>query len=160
MIESRTVISPSDLIQNAVNDVSVAATGRRQKITIKIQDKLPDIGVEADMLRRVLINLLENAIKFSKAETEIEVGAGKKDDAIQFWVKDNGPGIPTADQKRIFEKFARIKSKGERRPSGLGIGLAFCRIAVQAHGGSIWVESVEGKGSKFIFTLPLKDVKG
>ncbi len=160
MIESRTVTSPSELIQNAVNDVSVAATGRRQKITIKTEDKLPDIGVEADMLRRVLINLLENAIKFSKAETEIEIGAGKNNDAIQFWVKDNGPGIPVADQKRIFEKFARIKSKGERRPSGLGIGLAFCRIAVQAHGGSIWVESEEGKGSKFIFTLPLKDVKG
>ena len=112
------------------------------------------------MLRRVLINLLENAIKFSKTETEIEIGAMKKDNSIQFWVKDNGPGIPASEHKRIFEKFARIKTKVERRPSGLGIGLAFCRIAVQAHGGTIWLESEEGKGAKFIFQLPLKDSKG
>ena len=159
-IESLTPTNPEDLIKNAVKDVSPGATGRRQTIQIKIDEKLPNINVDGDMLRRVLINLLENAIKFSKTETEIEIGAMKKDNSIQFWVKDNGPGIPASEHKRIFEKFARIKTKVERRPSGLGIGLAFCRIAIQAHGGTIWLESEEGKGAKFIFQLPLKDSKG
>ena len=112
------------------------------------------------MLRRVLINLLENAIKFSKTETDIEIGTRKDGDSIQFWVKDNGPGIPASEHKHIFDKFARYKTQGERRPAGLGVGLAFCRIAVQAHGGKIWVESEEGKGSKFIITLPVDNTKG
>ncbi len=72
---------------------------------------------------------------------------------VQFWVKDNGPGVPANGRERIFEKFARLK--GKDGPGGLGIGLAFCRLAVQAHGGKIWVESEMGKGSKFIFVLPV-----
>jgi PAS domain S-box-containing protein len=159
-IEALTVINPAELIKNTVNDVSPSSIGRRQTMKIKIEEKLPDIRVDADMIRRVLINLLENAIKFSKTETEIEVGARKNGDFIQFWVKDYGPGIAPSEHKRIFEKFARLKTRIERRSSGLGIGLAFCRMAVQAHGGTIWVESEIGKGSKFIFTLPLKDAKG
>ncbi len=158
-IEPLTVTDPVELIKNAVNDVSPASTGRRQTIQIKTGEKLPSIHVDTDMLRRVLINLLENAIKFSKTGTEIEIGARKNGGSIEFWVKDNGPGIPSSEQKRIFEKFTRLNIRAERRPSGLGIGLAFCRIAIQAHGGTIWVESEEGKGSRFIFTLPLKDVK-
>jgi signal transduction histidine kinase len=73
-------------------------------------------------------------------------------------VQDQGPGIPPSEQKRVFEKFARIKA-GSHRPSGLGIGLAFCRTAVLAHGGRIWIESEEGKGSRFLFTLPIKAAK-
>jgi signal transduction histidine kinase len=157
-IEAQTVTNPADLINNAVNDVSPSSTGRRQTIHIKTDEKLPNIRVDADMMRRVLINLLENAIKFS--ETDIEIGARKDGDSVQFWVKDNGPGIPAAEPKRIFEKFARLKTQGEHRPAGLGIGLAFCRLAVQAHGGKIWVESEEGKGSRFIITLPVDDKKG
>ena len=158
-IEQLTVTNPEELINNAVNDVSPSSTGRKQTIHIKTTEKLPDIRVDADMLRRVLINLLDNAIKFSKAGTDIEIGARKDRGSIQFWVEDNGPGIPSSEQKHIFEKFAKLKVRSEHRPSGLGIGLAFCRIAVQAHGGTIWVESEEGKGSKFIFTLPMKDAK-
>jgi signal transduction histidine kinase len=67
-------------------------------------------------------------------------------------VSDNGPGIPPEDQERIFEKFARMQRKG--RPKGLGLGLAFCRLAVEAHGGRIWVESEPDQGSSFYFTLP------
>ena len=104
------------------------------------------------MIRRVIINLLENAVKFSRTETSIEVGAARNGPYVQFWVKDSGPGIPANARERIFEKFARLKGKDV--PSGLGIGLAFCRLAVQSHGGRIWVESEDGQGSKFIFTLP------
>jgi len=159
-IEARKLTNPVELVNNAVNDVSPSSKSRHQTIHIEIEEKLPDIRIDADMMRRVLTNLLENASKFSKTDTDIEIGARKDGDSVQFWVKDNGPGIPTSEYKRIFEKFARLKIRGERRPAGLGIGLAFCRIAVQAHGGKIWVESEEGKGSRFVFSLPVKDMKG
>lgn len=156
-IVSQQYVSPQTLIGTSVDDVKPSATGRHQTIETKIIEPLPNVWVDTDMMRRVLINLLENAIKFSKAETIIEIGAKKDGKSVEFWVQDTGPGVPPLESKRIFEKFARVK--GKDRPSGLGIGLAFCRIAVQAHGGNIWVESEEGKGSKFIFILPVMDGK-
>jgi signal transduction histidine kinase len=154
-IADRSEVRAEDLIRAAANDVAPSAKGRRQTVEVNIAGPLPHIWVDSDMIRRVLINLLENAIKYSKADTKIEIGAKEVAAEVQFWVQDQGPGIPAADHKRIFEKFARIKAGGHR-PTGLGIGLAFCRTAVQAHGGIIWIESEEGNGSRFVFTLPVK----
>jgi signal transduction histidine kinase len=83
----------------------------------------------------------------------LEVGARHEGDWIHISVKDNGPGIPAAEQERIFDKFTRLR--GTSKSSGLGIGLAFCRLAVVGHGGKIWVESEPGKGSIFHFTFPV-----
>ena len=102
---------------------------------------------------RVLINLMENASKFSPSGGRIEVGAGEEATEVHMWVKDNGPGIPPAEQEHIFNKFTRLH--GNNRPGGLGIGLAFCRLAVLGHGGRIWVESEFGKGAAFHFTFPI-----
>ena len=150
-------MKPERLIESAAKDVLPSANGRRQKIETKIAAHVPGVFVDAEMIRRVIINLLENAIKFSHVETVIEVGAKRDGANVQFWVKDNGPGIPANAREHIFEKFARLKDKDS--PGGLGIGLAFRRLAVQAHGGKIWVESEEGKGSKFIFVLPVMEEK-
>jgi NtrC-family two-component system sensor histidine kinase KinB len=155
MVTTLQMIKPEKLIESAIKDVVPSAEGRHQKIKIEVMEKTPEVFVDAEMIRRVVINLLENAVKFSRIETVIEVGAKKVDAHVQFWVQDNGPGIPPAARERIFEKFARLKGKDV--PSGLGIGLAFCRLAVRAHGGKIWVESEEGAGSKFIFTLPVME---
>ncbi len=152
-IATQKAVNPQELVATAVKDVAPSTAGRHQTVETQIAELLPDIWVDEDMLRRVLINLLENAIKFSKVETLIIIGAQKDKESVRFWVQDNGPGIPPSEHIRIFDKFARVK--GKDRPGGLGIGLAFCRIAVQAHGGKIWVESEEGQGSKFIFTLPV-----
>lgn len=152
-IATQKAVSPQSLIEVAVKDIAPSATGRHQIVETQIAGSLPDIWVDSDMLRRVLINLLENAIKFSKTGTRIIVGAQEDKESVCFWVQDNGPGIPLSEHKRIFDKFAR--AKGKDKPSGLGIGLAFCRLAVQAHGGKIWVESEDGHGSKFIFTVPV-----
>ncbi len=154
-IADQTETRVEDLIRTAVTDAGPSSLGRRQTVETSIELELPTLWIDPDMIRRVLINLLENAIKYSKTGTRIEIGARKDGSAVQFWVQDEGPGVPLADQKRIFEKFARLKS-GSHRPTGLGIGLAFCRTAVQAHGGAIWIESEEGKGSRFVFTLPVK----
>jgi len=148
---------PEKLIESAVKDVLPSANGHHQQIKTEIAAQLPNVFVDVEMIRRVIINLLENAVKFSQVDTVIEIGAKVDGLNVQFWVKDTGPGIPANARERIFEKFARLK--GKDRPSGLGIGLAFCRLAVHAHGGKIWVESEEGKGSKFIFVLPVMDEK-
>ena len=79
--------------------------------------------------------------------------SGEDNGWVKVWVKDNGPGISAADRERIFEKFTRLR--GNNSPSGLGVGLAFCRLAVQGHGGQIWVESELGKGTTFWLTLPV-----
>jgi two-component system clock-associated histidine kinase SasA len=104
------------------------------------------------MARRVLINLMENSVKFTPPEGTLEVGARHEDHWVHIWVKDNGPGIAAAEQERIFDKFTRLR--GNNKSSGLGIGLAFCRLAVVGHGGRIWVESEPGTGSTFHFTFP------
>jgi two-component system sensor histidine kinase KdpD len=118
-----------------------------------LPEKLTTVWVDADMIRRVLINLIENASKFTQPEGKIELGAICDGEWLQMWVQDNGPGIPFTDQEKIFEKFTRLKSEGS--VNGLGVGLAFCRLIVEGHGGKIWVESNTGQGAKFNITLPL-----
>ena len=114
---------------------------------------LPQINMDADMIRRVLINLLENAIKYTRSGGRITISARPQEAQVLISVSDTGPGIPASEQQHIFNKFSRIQEEG--RPKGLGLGLAFCRLAVEAHNGRIWVESQEGQGSTFHFTLPV-----
>lgn len=147
------VVDPLTLVQQAFRDVLPSAEGRRQNLVSKLPERLPLLWVDSGMAHRVLVNLLENAIKFTPTEGNIEVGAKRDGEWLQFWVQDNGPGIPPADRERIFDKFTRLR--GKNKSVGLGVGLAFCRLAVQGHGGRIWVESQDGNGAAFHFTLPL-----
>lgn len=140
------------LIQQAVVDMQPVADGRRQKLESLLPASLPSIWVDEDMARRVLINLVENSSKFTPTEGEIQVGALHEDSWVHLWVRDTGPGIPPAEQERVFDKFTRMR--GSNKP-GLGIGLAFCRLAVQGHGGNIWIESDSGRGATFHFTFPV-----
>ncbi|HSK67299.1 MAG TPA: GAF domain-containing protein [Anaerolineales bacterium] len=151
-VADQKVVDTMELIRNAIRDVTPVAGGRQQTLSADLPEQLPSIWVDEDMARRVLINLMENASKFSPARGSIQVGAHEEGDFIHMWVKDNGPGIPAAEQERIFDKFTRLR--GDSKPGGLGIGLAFCRLAVQGHGGRIWVESEPGRGAAFHFTFP------
>lgn len=144
------------LIRQAVIDMQPVANVRRQKLDSELPESLPSIWADEDMARRVLINLLENSSKFTPTEGEICVGARQEDGWVHLWVKDTGPGIPPAEQERVFDKFTRLR--GSSKP-GLGIGLAFCRLAVQGHGGRIWIESDSGKGAEFHFTFPVATVE-
>jgi len=152
-VADQKVVDPIPLIAKAVLDVEPAARGRRQSIVTGLPKELPAIWVDEDMSRRVLINLMENSVKFMPLEGKLEVGASHEDDWVHIWVKDNGPGIPAAERDRIFDKYTRLR--GSTMANGLGIGLAFCRLAVNGHGGRIWVESEPGKGSTFHFTFPV-----
>jgi len=141
------------LIGNAIEDVRPVSKSRRQSLNVNLPEKPPLIWVDEDMARRVLINLMENSIKFMQTGGALDVGAQVEENWLHIWIKDNGPGIPLAEQDRVFDKFTRLRGKG--KPGGLGIGLAFCRLAVQGHGGRIWVESEIGNGATFHFTFPI-----
>ncbi len=141
------------LINEAVEEVRPIAEAKEHTLKIESPSTLPEVDIDFDLILRVMTNLLENAIKYTRTGGEIRVSAQKAREVLNISVKDSGSGIPPADQKRIFEKYARIHRKG--KPKGRGLGLAFCRLAVEAHGGKIWVESTEGEGSTFHFTLPL-----
>ncbi len=156
-VADQKVVDTLELIQSAVRDVTPVTGGRHQTLMTNLPIELSPIWVDEDMARRVLINLMENASKFSPQNGSIEMGARQEDQWIHMWVKDNGPGIPSAEQDRIFDKFTRLR--GTNKPGGLGIGLAFCRLAVLGHGGQIWVESEPGNGSTFHFTFPIATVE-
>lgn len=143
------------VITEAVEEVHPVAEAKGHTLRFNLARDLPDIEFDVEMVRRVVINLLENAVKYTHSGGDITVSAAQTDarDKLVVSVADTGPGISAKDQKAIFDKFARIH--GEGRPKGLGLGLAFCRLAVEAHGGTIGVKSEEGKGSTFAFTLPL-----
>jgi PAS domain S-box-containing protein len=145
--------SVSELIGDAIKAVRAITDSRQQVLSTNVAPDLPPVLVDADMIRRVLINLLENASKYTPAENEIIAGAELDGDWVRFWVQDYGLGIPIEEQGRIFDKYTRVKRQGS--PRGFGVGLAFCRLAVEAHNGDIWVESQVGKGSKFILKLPV-----
>jgi PAS domain S-box-containing protein len=148
-------IQPKHLIQYAVDVVLPIAKNKNQDMIIQIPDEIPVVMVDNEMIQRVLINLLENAVKFTPPEGEINVTACTQNHHwVQICVQDTGPGIPTSDHDIIFDKYARLHSIN--RPQGIGLGLAYCRLAVEGHGGQIWVDNAPGGGARFTFTLPTK----
>jgi NtrC-family two-component system sensor histidine kinase KinB len=157
-VADQNAVDPCALVCESLKDVEPAALGRQQMLANSMTDGLPLIWVDPDMIHRVFINLLENAIKFTPVGGLIEIGAQVSGgDLIKFWVHDNGSGIAAEDRDRIFEKFTHMR--GNKNPSGIGVGLAFCKLAVQGHGGQIWAESELGKGTTFWLTLPVAKKK-
>jgi PAS domain S-box-containing protein len=152
-IVNQSLVHLKELTPAAIEGVQEAADSRKQQLSSLVSDKLPPVWVDRDMILRVLLNLLENATKFTPAGGEITLDASNKDGWITVSVEDTGPGIPVLDRERIFDKFTRLRGHG--KPGGLGIGLAFCKMAVEGHGGKIWVESQNNVGTTFFFELPV-----
>ena len=109
---------------------------------------------DGEIIRRVVLNLVGNAVKFTPADGEVRVCVAREGRSARVSVEDNGPGIPAEYHRRIFEKFGQVGRNDRKR--GTGLGLTFCKLAVEAHGGSIGVDSSVGGGSTFWFTLPDK----
>ena len=141
------------LIIDAISAIEANLGMGKYKLDINLSDEPLHSMIDADMIRRVVINLLENSMKFSREGSHLEIGAKQAEDNVHVWVTDQGLGISPEDQEMIFDKFSR--SAGVSKLQGLGLGLAFCKLAVEGHGGAIWVESNPGEGSKFTFTLPI-----
>jgi two-component system phosphate regulon sensor histidine kinase PhoR len=127
-------------------------------IEVNADGDLPRVAADIDKVRQVLVNLVENAIKYSPDGGRVEVGVEAHDQAIRFHVRDEGLGIDPEEQERIFEKFYRADPQMLRGVGGTGLGLYICKELVSRMGGRIWVESNEDKGSVFVFELPTADV--
>ena len=130
---------------------------RKSGVTLesRVPTDLPEIKADPDVLQRVLLNLLDNALKFTPRGGQVWIDARPHAELVQVEVIDTGPGIPPEERLRVFEKFTQIQGRAVPQ-RGSGLGLAFCRMAVEAHGGRIWIEDGPGgKGSRFILTLPL-----
>jgi signal transduction histidine kinase len=152
-ITSQTAADIQVLAKDAVEAILPMIDSKQQTAQIDLPDDLPLVWVDTDMTRRVFINLLENATKFTPMQGKLTLGGKLEGEFVKMWVEDTGPGIASEAREAIFEKFTRLQA--DRNPKGLGLGLSFCRLAVLAQGGKIWVEGEVGHGSRFVFTLPV-----
>jgi len=143
----------SKLIERAVEETQFRAPVR--KIVLNLRKRLPGVNIDAKRIRQVLDNLIDNAIKYSEEETEVVVSAQRVGGELLISITDQGIGIPAGELPRVFDRMYRIEQRLAQDPGGLGLGLALCKGMVEAHGGRIWMESQEGKGSACSFTLPL-----
>ena len=121
---------------------------------IKTTDDVPPVAADQDRAQQVLVNLVDNAVKYSPGGGRVELGLEAKDGAVVFRVVDEGMGIPDGERSRIFEKFYRLDPNMTKGIGGTGLGLYICSELVERMGGRIWLESKEGKGSAFYFQLP------
>jgi two-component system sensor histidine kinase KdpD len=141
--------SLEELVGSALARLEPTLKGRT--VRVRVPEDLPLVPVDGVLIEQALVNLLENAAKYTDPPGVIEVGARAEDGSIVVDVTDEGPGLPPGTEERVFEKFYRAESA--RR--GFGLGLPICRAIVTAHGGRIWAERREPQGTRFRFTLPL-----
>jgi signal transduction histidine kinase len=151
-------VDMKSLILGTCQQISPLLRGKRQKLNTELPDAVPIIHGDGQRLEQVLLNLLNNAAKFTPDGGNILVRVRKNDADLIIDVRDNGIGIAREEQSRLFKPYSRLSSDRQRHP-GLGLGLALAKQVVELHGGKIWVESEPGKGSTFSFSLPQHLVK-
>lgn len=145
-------IAPRKLIYSAADRMKAQAERASLTLDVKCDDGLPNIHADRNRLEQVLVNLIHNAVKFTKPGGRITLGVESVSGGVRCAVRDTGVGIPSESLTRIFERFYRVDSS--RTGSGTGLGLSIARHIVEAHGGKIWAESEEGRGSTFYFLIP------
>lgn len=150
-----TAASPINLLTNAADRLRLQAERSGLTWEIEISEDIPDVFADPPRLEQVIVNLLHNAIKFTSRDGKIVLKAEPYNGMVLFVIKDSGVGISKEDLPRIFERF--YKTDKARASGGTGLGLSISRHLVEAHGGRIWAESREGKGSSFYFTIPIAD---
>lgn len=146
--------SPSELIDTALDRCSSVL--REHLVSIDIDENTPLVKIDSQLLTEALTNLLENAAKYSPAKSKVKIIGKVENQELVISVKDEGPGIPSEELGRIFDKFYRGKSQYTRRTSGTGMGLAIAKGIIEIHNGKIWVESELGKGTVFKFSIPVE----
>jgi PAS domain S-box-containing protein len=169
-IETKSLL---DLIEGARERVAPLALEDGITFQVDLPPDLSQVAVDEDLVTRMLVNLLDNAIKFSPQGSVVRVEANEVNapltseesseiasrQYVSVSVTDMGTGVPEEYREKIFEKFIQIEEQESRRGRGSGLGLTFCKLVVEAHGGHIWVESQAGQGSTFTFTLPVAEAE-
>jgi heavy metal sensor kinase len=151
---AREPVNLGDLAASAVEQMRPLAQQKELTLTVE-PDRSTVLQADQDLLLQLLLNLLDNAIKYTQPNGAVTVGWGTGNNAVQLWVKDTGAGIPSEHLPYVFDRFHRVDKARSRADGGAGLGLSICRWVAEAHGGSISVESTPGHGSTFMVTLPL-----
>ena len=153
----RKTLQLPDVIQRSIDTVRMMAEGRSVSIVLApLPATLAPIRADPLRLQQVLWNLLVNAIKFSRRHGRVVVRVERETERYLISVEDDGIGIPVTEIPHVFERFRQVDGSPTRQHAGMGIGLALARSLVELHGGTIWADSVVGKGSRFTFTLPIR----
>jgi signal transduction histidine kinase len=159
------LVSLEKLVYKVLSQVEPLADLNAITLQAYIVPKLKPLYADSQRLERVLLNLMDNAIKFTPAQGQVTVVVSERDSEVLVCVTDTGPGVPPAERERIFERFYQIDDSATREHGGTGLGLAVCKHIVETHHGRIWVENAnaqtthnDGPGSRFCFTLP-RDLK-
>jgi len=150
-----TNIALSDVLQSLRSTTMPMLTPRKQSLDVELEGGLPLVHADEAKLREVFFNLVSNSAKFTPDGGKLKIEVARKGNWCQVSVVDNGIGIKEEDLEQIFEPFYRVDSSIAGEKKGTGLGLTLAKEIVEQHGGQIWVESEYGKGSRFIFTLPL-----
>jgi two-component system phosphate regulon sensor histidine kinase PhoR len=145
-------LSPKKLLLSAGDRMRLQVERAGLNLSVHCEDGARDIRADKARLEQVLVNMIHNAVKFTKSGGEIVLEAEAGSGAVRFAVRDTGAGIPSESLARIFERFYRVDRS--RTGSGTGLGLSISKHIVEAHGGRIWAESEEGRGSVFYFEIP------
>jgi signal transduction histidine kinase len=144
------------LIHDSLVEYSIQADKRHIRLRERIDNPLPTIVVDSRRFNQVFSNLISNALKFSRDGDDIEVGARcATGNEVIVWIKDTGVGIPRDEIHEIFEKYRQVSSAKNSVHKGTGLGLVICKKITEAHGGRIWLESQEGKGTTVFFSIPV-----
>jgi len=146
--------SACDLLDSASRRMQLQTERAGLTLRVECTDDLPKVKIDSQRLEQVLVNLIHNAVKFTRSGGEVVLRAEAASSEIRFAVRDSGIGIPQEDVERIFERFYRVDKS--RTGSGTGLGLSIAKHIVEAHNGKIWAESMEGRGSTFYFSIPVE----
>jgi signal transduction histidine kinase len=147
-------IAPGAFVAELLHEWNVRFTQEHASIVTMVAEDAPTFEADKPLLKRVFSNILQNSLTHSGTTIELTISVRGEADGILFSVQDNGPGIPEEFHDLIFQKFGRVKTGHVPRVRSSGLGLAFCKLVVEAHGGRIWVRSASGEGSTFYVQLP------
>jgi len=146
--------SPDELLERGISARKSEAKAKDITLHTESSPGLPDVNVDPDRMAQVLVNLLDNALRYTPSGGTISLSASQIPAGVQIMVKDSGPGIPPEDLSHVFERFYRADKSRQREQGGTGLGLAITRSLVESQGGRIRVESQPGEGAAFIIELP------
>ena len=149
-------LAPGALLTEILHEWAHRFQQDRAEATVDVSDESPVFHADKQLIKRVVNNLIQNALTHSATSVKLHLSVRKGGDGVLFTVADNGPGIPAEYHELIFRKFEQVRTPNMPRVRSSGLGLAFCKLVVESHGGRIWVQSAgEGQGSAFHFSLPV-----